>query len=373
MFHVCLSLFFLGLLQSPALPVQQRAIEYRDGNLVLEGTLIHPARGGKLPGLLLIHEDGATATQAVQRARSWAERGYVVLAVDLFGKGKQPKALADAGRLFQALRGNSANSRLKAALHTLRQQPQVNGKKLALVGYGLGATAALDFARTGAEVEGIVCLHGDLPPGSEEENKRIKAELLFISGTDDPKCSLSALAKLEESLKAGGVDWQVLRLGGVAGGFTNPQSGNNLKAGVAYDALADERAAEFVRGFLVEVFSDEPEPAKANPPVAAKPTAPAPKPASTAPANIPEKVLAVLRHVDEHGEAKDGYEGGRRFGNFEQRLPKTDRNRRPIKYREWDVNPLRPGVNRGPERLVTGSDGSAWFTRDHYETFTRIR
>ena len=46
---------------------------------------------------------------------------------------------------------------------------------------------------------------------------------------------------------------------------------------------------------------------------------------------------------------------------------------RHIKYREWDTHPLRHGVNRGAERLITGSDGSAYFTEDHYRTFKKIR
>ena len=46
---------------------------------------------------------------------------------------------------------------------------------------------------------------------------------------------------------------------------------------------------------------------------------------------------------------------------------------RAIAYQEWDVNPKVEGVNRGTERLVTGSDGSAYVTADHYRTFTKIR
>jgi len=37
------------------------------------------------------------------------------------------------------------------------------------------------------------------------------------------------------------------------------------------------------------------------------------------------------------------------------------------------VNPRMPGKNRGPERLVTGSDGSAYYTADHYKSFIKIR
>jgi ribonuclease T1 len=90
-------------------------------------------------------------------------------------------------------------------------------------------------------------------------------------------------------------------------------------------------------------------------------------------AKVPEKVLKVLAYVDEHDKAMDGYEGGRHFGNFEKVLPQTDAKGRKLQYREWDVNPLRKGVNRGPERLVTGSDGSAWYTADHYKTFNKVR
>jgi guanyl-specific ribonuclease Sa len=88
---------------------------------------------------------------------------------------------------------------------------------------------------------------------------------------------------------------------------------------------------------------------------------------------VPERVLKVLRYVDEHKEAPPGYEGGRTFGNFENRLRQTDGRGQRIRYREWDVHPRRPGVNRGAERLVTGSEGSAYYTDDHYRSFTKIR
>lgn len=91
------------------------------------------------------------------------------------------------------------------------------------------------------------------------------------------------------------------------------------------------------------------------------------------PPGVPPKVGRVLAYIDKHDEAPDGYQGGRSFGNFERRLPQTDRRGKSIRYREWDVNPLVPGRNRGAERLVTGSDGSAWYTADHYESFKRVR
>jgi guanyl-specific ribonuclease Sa len=95
--------------------------------------------------------------------------------------------------------------------------------------------------------------------------------------------------------------------------------------------------------------------------------------ADASPRGIPERARVVLHYIDEHGAPMPGYEGGRTFLNFERILAQYDSSGRRIRYREWDVYPLRAGVNRGPERLITGSDGSAYYTDDHYRSFRRLR
>lgn len=92
---------------------------------------------------------------------------------------------------------------------------------------------------------------------------------------------------------------------------------------------------------------------------------------------VPREAYATLAHIRAHDAAPPGYVGGRRFGNYgrggEQKLPQRDVQGRPINYREWDIHPKVPGRNRGPQRLVTGSDGRAWYTADHYATYTEIK
>ncbi|MFN0034362.1 MAG: ribonuclease domain-containing protein [Saprospiraceae bacterium] len=103
-----------------------------------------------------------------------------------------------------------------------------------------------------------------------------------------------------------------------------------------------------------------------------------PKPAQTEQGNsqsaskAPAYVLDVLRHIRRNGHAPDGYVGGREFQNREKHLPTKDSDGTRIRYSEWDVRPKVQGQNRGPERLVTGSDHSAYYTRDHYKTFLKI-
>jgi ribonuclease T1 len=87
---------------------------------------------------------------------------------------------------------------------------------------------------------------------------------------------------------------------------------------------------------------------------------------------IPPKVYKVLAYVRENGRAPEGYQGGRKFGNFEKRLPLKDDAGKLMRYKEWDVNPKKQGKNRGAERLITSENKRAWYTRDHYDSFTEI-
>lgn len=89
--------------------------------------------------------------------------------------------------------------------------------------------------------------------------------------------------------------------------------------------------------------------------------------------NIPEAAYQVLNFVLINGSSPEGYSGGKTFYNREKQLPREDLNGIKISYKEWDIYPKIPGKSRGPERLVTGDDGSAWYTADHYLTFVQIK
>lgn len=107
-------------------------------------------------------------------------------------------------------------------------------------------------------------------------------------------------------------------------------------------------------------------------------TGTAPGSSTAAPAkNVPAHVAATLKFIDagQWPEAANapGTKGGVSFRNSERQLPLTDSSGRKLRYREWDVNPKKPGRGRDAERIVTSSDGSAWYTKDHYKSFTLIR
>ncbi|MET9210957.1 MULTISPECIES: ribonuclease domain-containing protein [unclassified Nocardia] len=113
----------------------------------------------------------------------------------------------------------------------------------------------------------------------------------------------------------------------------------------------------------------------------------APKPgppagsASAAPvtkaAGVPDRAYVTLVEIDA-GRWPDsanapGTKGGEQWMNRGTKLPPKDSAGKAVVYQEWDVNPKQRNRGRDAERIVTGSDGTAWYTGDHYETFTRMR
>jgi guanyl-specific ribonuclease Sa len=68
-----------------------------------------------------------------------------------------------------------------------------------------------------------------------------------------------------------------------------------------------------------------------------------------------------------------GTNAGRRFDNDLGDLPEVNSSGDAITYREFDVNNRIAGTGRDGERFVVGSDGSIYYTNDHYASFTKIR
>jgi dienelactone hydrolase len=320
-----------------------KVIEYRAGDTALEGFFVcDNATSGKRPGILIVHEEGGRGVQARLKAEQWAKLGYAAFSIDPYGNGVHPKDAKDAARLL-GKDAKALRAKLAAGLAAFAGQPQVDDQWLVAVGYGVGGPAALDLAYTGADLDGVVSVGGEPAPPELPEVKRVRGKVLILLGDD---ARAATVRSLEDAFRRGGVEAKVLR---PAEGPNNPER----------TRLVESRASDAAKTFVEGLFPRKSAGAKAG--------AGAPVP------GVPAKVLKLLQYVDDKGEAPKGYEGGRNFGNFEGHLAKRDGSGRPIKYREWDVNPLQAGVNRGAERLITGSDGTAYFTDDHYRTFKKIR
>jgi len=237
--------------------VRTKVVEYNEGNTALEGFLAwDDAVKGPRPGVLVVHEWTGLGKYAKSRAEQLAKLGYVAFAADIYGKGVRPSTPEEAGKTAGIYKGDRTltRARAKAALAQLLANPLVDPKRVAAIGYCFGGMVALELARSGADVAGVVAFHGDLSNPNPEDDKNIKCKVLALQGGDDPFVSTKEVEAFEGRMRAAGVNWQVIQFGGAVHAYTNPDAGNDNSKGMAYNAQADRRSWQAMKDFFAEIF-----------------------------------------------------------------------------------------------------------------------
>jgi dienelactone hydrolase len=236
--------------------IRERLIEYRDGSTVLEGFFCHDdSRAGPLPGLLIAHEWGGRGEFVERKARRLAWHGFATFALDMFGKGKRGTTNAECAALAGPFFQNRALviPRITAALTTVKGLPEVDGRRIAAMGFCFGGMCVLDLARSGADVRGVASFHGQLKPSGLPAQGKIRSKFLILHGYADPMGPPEDVLAIGKELTEAGVDWQLHAYGNAAHSFTNPHA-NDHASGMVYHEAADRRSWHSLLEFLDEVL-----------------------------------------------------------------------------------------------------------------------
>ncbi|MEK6596320.1 MAG: dienelactone hydrolase family protein [Pseudomonadota bacterium] len=233
-----------------------KMIDYQDGSRQLEGYLAYHETDQPKPAVLIAHDWSGRREFACKAAERIADMGYIGFALDMYGKGIFG-ADGDAeknGALMSPFATDRTllRRRINAALHAVRQLPQVDATKVAAMGYCFGGMCVLELARSGADVRGVISIHGIFAPG-KVANEKITAKVLCLHGHDDPMVPPEQILVFETEMTQAGVDWQVHVYGGTMHAFTNPKA-NNPDFGTVYKEVAANRAYQSIANFLGEVF-----------------------------------------------------------------------------------------------------------------------
>jgi len=140
-------------------------LAYTEGATHLTGYLARPAKvAGKVPGIVIVHQWMGLTKHERDTADRLAQLGYIALAADIYGDGVVPKDTKEAGALAGKYKGDRGlyQRRIRAALETLEGQAKVDPERLAVIGFCFGGTGALEAARAGFPVKGVVSFHGGL-------------------------------------------------------------------------------------------------------------------------------------------------------------------------------------------------------------------
>jgi len=237
--------------------IQTRHIEYQEGGVTLEGYLaVDTATTKPRPAVAVAHAFGGRGEHECERARQLAAMGYVGFALDVYGKGVLARDVAESMELMTPLLNDRALllRRMSAGLDALRVQPEVDGARMAAVGYCFGGLCVLDLARSGADVRGVASFHGMFDPPTTASAAAINAKILILHGWSDPMVLPQDVVNLGAELTNAKADWQIHGYGGTLHGFTQPTSIDHAR-GVVYDPRAERRSWQALENFLDEVLA----------------------------------------------------------------------------------------------------------------------
>lgn len=231
------------------------AVAYRDGEAELNGELFWDrGRPGKRPGVLVVHGGAGLDDHARGRARRMAELGFVAFACDMYGRGVPGDRQRIMARIAELRASRDVLCRCaRAGIEVLASHTQVDGR-IAAVGYCFGGMTVLELARTGAELDAVVSVHGSLQTALPAERGAIRARVLVCHGALDPHVPIAHVTAFTEEMDRAAADWQLNIYGGALHGFTHDAPSST--PGVAYNAAADARSSAAIRSFFSEVFSE---------------------------------------------------------------------------------------------------------------------
>jgi len=235
----------------------EKTLEYTHAGVRFEGLLVvADDRALRRPAVVVAHAWGGRGELEAAAARRLAEQGYAGFALDLFGKGVRGGTREQNRALIAPLMQDRPllQARIVAAVDFLRHQPEVDRSRVAAIGFCFGGLCVLDLARSGADVAGVVSLHGLFTPPETSTGSKIRAKVLALHGHDDPMAPPAAVAALAAELTAAGADWQIHVYGGTMHAFTNPEA-NDSAFGTVYSETAARRAWAATHSFLAEVLA----------------------------------------------------------------------------------------------------------------------
>ena len=237
--------------------MKTESIEYKDGDVTLRGFLAYDeSQARQRPGVLVMPGGFGLGNNAKKRAQMLAALGYVAFAGDPYGGGIEIDEIDEVMKRVTALREDPAKfrKRVQVALDTLATFPQVNADQLAAIGYCLGGTFALELARDGAPLTGVVTFHGGLETANPATPGKVKAKILVCTGADDPSVPAAHVNDFADEMTQAGVDWQIMSYGSTKHGFTYPDAETRGIDWIEYNRLADERSWQAMRVFFEEIF-----------------------------------------------------------------------------------------------------------------------
>lgn len=189
------------------------------GNGTMKGYLVRPAGAtGKLPGIVVIHENRGLNPHIEDIARRLALDNFMAFAPDALAPlGGYPGDETKAREAFAKLDRAKSDEDFVAAANYLMKRPDCTGK-VGAVGFCWGGRMAHLLSVRVPELAAAVPFYGS--PLSPEDASKVKAPLLVHFAETDQRIN-DAWPAYEAALKAANVQYEAHKYPGTQHGFNN--------------------------------------------------------------------------------------------------------------------------------------------------------
>ncbi len=235
-------------------------IEYKAGAIAVNGALVYDEKiSGRRPLLLVAPNWLGVSAAALKRAQAMTGGKYVVFVADMYGDGKIANSPQEASSLANAVREDTPERRRRivAALETMRRESETRGigdlSRQAAAGFCFGGGNVLELARAGADVQAVICAHGDLVTPMPARPGDIKAAICVLHGSKDPVVPKQQRDAFEAEMEACGAKWQMLVFGGLLHSFCEIES--DVPGIARYDAGAARQSFQMIDDFATAAFA----------------------------------------------------------------------------------------------------------------------
>jgi carboxymethylenebutenolidase len=217
-----------------------------DGNGSIKGYLVRPAKAnGKLPGVLVVHENRGLNPYIEDVARRLAIENFIAFAPDgLTSAGGYPGNDEEGAKLFQKVDRAKMLQDFVAAARWLKARPDCTGK-IGVVGFCFGGGISNALAvQMGVDLSAAVPFYGGQPPAADVA--KIKAPLLIHYAGLDTRIN-GGWPAYEEALKANLITYTEYVYEGVNHGFHNDTTPRYDQSAAT---LAWQRTLDFFNKYL---------------------------------------------------------------------------------------------------------------------------
>lgn len=236
-------------------PAYSPVVSFQEDSMKFEGTIYLPEKfKKKVPLVIVVHEWWGKTPYIKHRAKMLANEGFAAMAIDLYGNGKTvntPKEAQELATPFY-MKPEMGVSRLKKYINLAKNDPHIDESQIYLIGYCFGGTQALNLARSGADIAGVVSFHGGLSTNYSTAAD-IKAKVLVLNGAADPMVPAKDVKAFEKEMKKAKADFKIIHYKNATHAFTNPKAtelGKKYKMPIAYNKEADNASWKELLIFL---------------------------------------------------------------------------------------------------------------------------